>query len=680
MVPVLLGSAALASPFVSTSGRRLRVVLYARYSTDEQSPRSIEDQFAKCRRYLSAHGIDDFDEILCSDAGISGEQLDRPGINEVRRLIGSGGCDLVVAEDGARLYRQSTMAMGLLETAADAGIRMIAINDHLDTESAEWRLNAFFSSFKSEMSNRDTASRIIRAMDGLWRDGFAVGALRPGYIRIPSHPATEREPARGPFRDVKDERWTPVIHEAFEMAARGDPLWSIAEYLDSQSFPKSSRSTLSKWTDEPVRTLLRNTIYSGVETFRSFHNVKKYKTGRSVQTPTPPDEVLHRDMPHLAHVPRWLQARAIAELAKRSVHRRPDRIGKTPLTGIPRDSRGPLSLHFFCGICGGKMYREGILYTCADSRRRPTMNRKTNERCWNRCKPHPKIVHAQLSKAILSEILSSRGCIEAVIENLPHFLKEGDRARSKQLRELREKEANVIQRCNRLRDAVEEGSGSSTLMAGLNQREAELDSIRFELTRLSAEFPSAMRLPTREEVLRLIDEEAANVLGTMDRTAGPLLRRLISPIRAFPCKQFDSGNVGLRAFFTLHLVELLPEQWRDLFLKDRLPENSGIDLRCLEVPMVVDLFKVPQRIQYARQAAALQLHGMNCAQIAGALNVSSRVVERALETWRRMTAQNIEDPYTLLAEPPLPFGKWRRNDEGRKVKRPDSEAADKALD
>lgn len=676
----LLGSAAIATPLTGNGRRRLRVVIYARYSTEEQNPRSIEDQFAKCRQYLATAGIQDYDEILRSDAGISGERRDRPGINEVWRLIESGGCDLVVAEDGARLYRHSTLAMGLLETAVDAGIRVIAINDQLDTISEGWRLSAFFSSFKSEISNRDTASRIIRAMDGLWRDGFAVGSLRPGYIRIPSHPATEREPARGPFRDVKDEKWTPVIREAFEMAARGDPLWNIAQYLDSQSFPKSSRSTLDIWTDETVRRLLCNTIYSGVEKFRGFHNVKKYKTGRSIQTPTPPAEILYRDMPKLAHVPKWLQARAIEALAKRSVQRQPDRDRAMPLTGILRDSRGPLSLHFFCGICGAKMYREGILYTCADSRRRPTINRKSNERCWNRCKPHPRIVHEQLSKSILGEILHSRGCIEAIIESLPHFLHEGDRTRSKQLREFREKEADVNQRCDRLRNAVEEGSGSTTLIDGLKQREAELDAIRLELARLSAEFPSAMRFPTREEVLRLIDEEAANVLGVMDRAAGPLLRRLISPIRAFPCKQFDSGNVGLRAFFTLHLVELLPEQWRDLLKKDRLPENSGIDLTCLEVPMVVDLFKVPQRIQYASQAAELQQQGRSCAQIAETLNVSYRIVERALETWRRMTAQNIEDPFTLLTDPPLPFGKWRRIEEGRKVNRLDSDVVEEARD
>src|SRR5262249_48136460 len=157
--------------------------------------------------------------------------------------------------------------------------RVIAINDRLDTASGDWRLNAFFSSFRSEIANRDTAARIIRAMDGLWRDGYAVGALRPGYIRTPTQPATEREPARGPFTDAKDERWTPVIYEAFEMAARGDPLWSIAEYLDSKSFPKGPAGRLGVWTDDTVRRLILNPIYSGTEEFRRSRNVKKYRTG-----------------------------------------------------------------------------------------------------------------------------------------------------------------------------------------------------------------------------------------------------------------------------------------------------------------------------------------------------------------------------------------------------------------
>lgn len=654
-----LCSAAVARPFVTTSGQRLRVVLYARYSTDEQSPRSIEDQFAKCRQFVGAQGIHDFGEVLLSDAGISGERRDRPGINEVWRLIESGGCDLVVAEDGARLYRHATLAMGLLESAVDAGVRVIAINDHLDTALDNWRFNAFFSSFKSEISNRDTASRIIRAMDGLWRDGFAVGALRPGYIRIPSHPATEREPARGPFRDAKDERWTPVISNAFEMAARGDPLWSIAEYLDGQSFPKSSRSTMSKWTDETVRTLLRNTIYSGVETFRTSHNVKKYRTGRSVQIPTSPEKILHREMPHLAHVPKWLQAQAITAMEKRARDRNANGPRGKALTGIPRDSRGPLSQHFFCGICNAKMYCETTRYTCADSRRRPTRNRQSNVPCWNRCKPLPAIVHEKLSRAILGEILHSQSCIEAILECLPNFLQETDRVRSKQVRELQTNEADVLRRCDRLRTEIEEGRGSTTLSDGLRQRESELQTIRFDLERLMAESSSAMVLPTKHEVFQVFKEQFPNALNSMDRASGPVLRRLISPIQAFPYQQFDAGNVGLRAYFTLHLLELLPEQWRNLLAKGQHCESLSVDLKCLEVPMVVNLFDVPQRIQYAKRAGELRGEGRSIAQIAAMLEISERVVERALETYRRMSAQHIDDPYIRMTEPPKLLGRWK---------------------
>jgi DNA invertase Pin-like site-specific DNA recombinase len=184
--------------------RRLRVVVYCRYSSVEQNPRSLEEQAAKCREYLRALGLGDLEIIEITDAETSGELLRRGGIDEVRDLVRSGGCDLIVTEDASRLYRNTTFAMGFFDEAADAGVRVLAINDRIDTADAHWRMNAHFASICGEMYNADTAARIRRSIEGRWRDGYAVGCCKPGYRRIPTKPATEREPARGPYRDEKD--------------------------------------------------------------------------------------------------------------------------------------------------------------------------------------------------------------------------------------------------------------------------------------------------------------------------------------------------------------------------------------------------------------------------------------------------------------------------------------------
>ncbi len=42
----------LLTPIERPAGRRLRVLIYARYSTEEQNPRSIDDQFTFCIAFL----------------------------------------------------------------------------------------------------------------------------------------------------------------------------------------------------------------------------------------------------------------------------------------------------------------------------------------------------------------------------------------------------------------------------------------------------------------------------------------------------------------------------------------------------------------------------------------------------------------------------------------------------
>jgi hypothetical protein len=134
-------------PVTLPRGRRLRVLFYARYSTDEQNPRSIEDQVAYCRRFLESFGLADTDPeitVLC-DREISGERIFRPGIDQVREGIDGRRWDLILAEGASRLFRDVAACLDLVRLAVDNGIRVICINDEVDTadeDNWEDRLSA----------------------------------------------------------------------------------------------------------------------------------------------------------------------------------------------------------------------------------------------------------------------------------------------------------------------------------------------------------------------------------------------------------------------------------------------------------------------------------------------------------------------------------------------------------
>ena len=64
------------------SAKPQRAAIYARYSSDEQRPESIEDQVVKCRRYCEAFGWTVVGTY--SDAAITGATVLRP---EYQRLL-----------------------------------------------------------------------------------------------------------------------------------------------------------------------------------------------------------------------------------------------------------------------------------------------------------------------------------------------------------------------------------------------------------------------------------------------------------------------------------------------------------------------------------------------------------------------------------------------------------------
>lgn len=61
----------LRTPISAPKGRPLRICMYARYSTEEQKARSIDDQFRYVRRFLEKNRVEgEFSEF--SDAEMSG--------------------------------------------------------------------------------------------------------------------------------------------------------------------------------------------------------------------------------------------------------------------------------------------------------------------------------------------------------------------------------------------------------------------------------------------------------------------------------------------------------------------------------------------------------------------------------------------------------------------------------
>ncbi|MCC7423009.1 MAG: recombinase family protein, partial [Planctomycetaceae bacterium] len=516
---------------------KLIVLIYARYSTDDQNPSSITDQVAYCKRFLAAWGITDVEFIIRYDEAISGELSSRPGINAGTLLIRDGKCHVVIAEDSSRLFRNPSACLEFFETAVDADVRVICINDRIDTAEDDWFDRLYDAQRHHRQSNEFTRHRILRRHEALWLNNKAIGLLRCGYRRVPSTPDTDDKPEAGTFVDQIDPSWMPIVGEAFKRIASGEVPQLIADFLTRSGLPKTSNSKSNEWTVGTVKALIKNPIYRGVEERNKTIGRKQRRVGRRKRERNAPESVRLREMPHLRMVDDWLWYAANDAIRGRdhgSHHCGRD----NSQYGVPRDSRGPLSKRLFC-LCGAPMDRSapgGYRCSLAGSRKR---------KCWVKATAKTALVHRAVARAISDRVDQFDAGLDDLLKSV-HSLCNGSRSRRDEEAALESQLAALKADENRLRQlATSDAEPLDIVRDWVVDLQRKLDRVAAELDRLKNE-QASLRIPTASEVRDRI-QELRQVLAAMDRHSGPLLQQLVSKIVAFPCQQVGGNKIVLRA-------------------------------------------------------------------------------------------------------------------------------------
>jgi hypothetical protein len=229
-------------------------LIYARFSTDEQRRRSIKAQVEYCKNFLKALGVTHVTIVVISDEAMSGELRSRPGIDKVWAGIKERRWDLFVAEDSSRPYRDDVFCVELVRLAVDNGIRTLFINDYIDTADPDWETRLKECAKHHASRNLYTSYQVKRAHEELWAIGAAIGLLKTGYLRF-SLADDDNEDA--PKFDEVNPKWAPIIKEAYERIAGGEPPWSVALWLTEVGLPKASNCETSVWTARNVIELIR---------------------------------------------------------------------------------------------------------------------------------------------------------------------------------------------------------------------------------------------------------------------------------------------------------------------------------------------------------------------------------------------------------------------------------------
>lgn len=652
----------LYKPLKALFGLRLRVFIYARYSTEEQKKLSITAQLSCCRKWLVNWGIEDAEIVEIADEGISGEVVNRPGIDRLREAIKTRSGDLILAEDSSRLFRNLAACKDFVGSAADKEIRVILPGDDVDTAREDWVENLEDAQMHHCRSNNYTRKRIKRTQDELWEMGAAVGMLKSGFRRRASIPATEKGPAEGPFFDSVDPQWAPIVREIFERIARDDEPWTVAKWTTTTGFPKAANAKGPAWTDKGILALIRNTVYRGREEYRKkiskkIYNSQAHNAGRSKSVRNEPEKVMVRQVERIVEDDLW--HRANKAIDDRNLNPNAPCGIDHPLANIPRDSRGPLSNLFLCEICGQKMHIQGRAdggYRCSHAKTGP---------CWNRATALENLTHRQIGGRVVAELLTEPGFLDALVRHVEQLFLS-DEPRKRRQEELRAEIRTKTQQRDRILDLLESGSAdSSSLQERLRQREGELQRAKEELAQNEQHDHQVPQFPSRDELQAILQTAAAELLNMGPEAASLLKRVLDGPILAVPYQQFESNKVVLRAEFKVCLLGLLPN---DLFLLLERLKVEASDLTVTTRTVLVDLFEPSAVPKHALAAWAMLSAGKTRKEIQLALGISKRIACQAVRLGEQMAAAGLTDPFVRLEKAPATASRWgkrkRKGDNG----------------
>ena len=160
----------------------MRVIIYARVSTDEQaeSGLSLQAQTEKLRAYASLYDLEVIEEI--EDAGESAKTLKRRGLQRALQLLRTGQADGLVVAKLDRLTRSVSDWQMLIDDhfGERPGRALFSVADSIDTRTAGGRLVLNVLLSVAQWEREAIAERTKDALQAKIKRGERVGSVRYG--------------------------------------------------------------------------------------------------------------------------------------------------------------------------------------------------------------------------------------------------------------------------------------------------------------------------------------------------------------------------------------------------------------------------------------------------------------------------------------------------------------------
>jgi len=163
----------------------MRAAIYARYSSENQRPESIEDQVGSCRKLAAGRGFTVAAANVFTDQAASGARSDRKGLAALLVAAKAKEFEILLVDDLSRLARDNLLMLTTIAELHFHGIKVVSVADGLDTSDSEAKLGIQIRGIFNELQLEDLRKKTLRGQLGQKQRGFTVGEATFGYKSQP---------------------------------------------------------------------------------------------------------------------------------------------------------------------------------------------------------------------------------------------------------------------------------------------------------------------------------------------------------------------------------------------------------------------------------------------------------------------------------------------------------------
>lgn len=523
----------------------MRVAIYARYSSENQSEKSIDDQIRVCRKYIESNGLFWDEKHIFADEAISGSIINRPGLQALEKAIEDKEIDAVAVDDLSRLSRSNHQMLTMIKKFDFNQIKIISVSDGIVSDDDNSKLGIHIRGLINELYLDDLRKKTMRGLEGQRLRGFNTGESVYGYKSCPVGELRLNKKGQPKYEGMVhkiNEEEAVIVRRIFREFVDGKSIHAIVQGLNVDQIP-TKKNKSGGWATSTVNRFLKSEKYAGQWIWRKTKNVRDPMTGKSKKVNRSEKDrivsfkkelcIVEQDVWEKAKR-RWEELEGAWPMNKQTA--------KTSGKAVSYVHANPTHLFagtMVCKSCGGAIVqicgKGGGYYGCYNAKRKTCSNKLTIKRS--------RVEEILLSN--LKEKLLTAENLAYIYENVEKTIAKSMNEVPEELKQKRAQHEKVQAELQNLLNFIKVGNFSKMVSEAIVDAENRGERLKCEMQAMDFQTRNAFKAPPKEWIEHRLDK-FRHTLDMNTKASALALKDLLGTIEmeAFPGEcVVENGNL-----------------------------------------------------------------------------------------------------------------------------------------